>query len=674
MNEFIELFNNINIKYSQINLIIIIDSYYTTDFIELAKNFSLYLQDDEFLKDFNLYFVHIESDIIYTTESNKYKQLETYLKDKEKEMNDLKNSFENKEKEVNDLKNSFKNKEKEVNDLKNDMEEKNKDFNKLKNELKQKDIEYNDVKIELNLLKNKNRKRKIKKKLRNSYYDDYIKEEINLNQSQIDKDKENNYIIGNYQNNSFKNKKKFISKENKYNVVIDFQTFLRLNYEEKYKDLINDIKNKHLKKIKAFSIKKINKLILIVDFVFILAIKEIMEKFFKNKGVIIKPIKVNSEDYEEEYLLFLLSIENEENSFVLKDNIILYEEIDIKKIVNINDFISYYYELKSINAQNELNDFPIYDPVNAKSDIYLYLKKTDCKSGEIMVLIIDPLYEFENLKIQIYENVYTYLIFLFQGYYFDFLEKNCELFSKYFYQKEKCSSNIISDNISSIIEANNIYLGLYGDVNKHNAAIIDEKNGRVLFKFKLIRKNKSDNIQTENYGINVNNIIDKNISIVLNNVNISNNKNFIILIDEPFNIINKYISSNYKKSKITLISGEKNEIFKNKISTIEENEINTDIITYFERKENENKKFNLIISIYSPIFGNINDNEDCIKKEIIKKIAGHLDEKGIFCFYLFLKNKYLMKRIEKEVKDMFGNVEIFHNHSYYIFICFNNSK
>jgi len=677
MIEFIELFKNINIKYSQINLIIIIDSYYTKDFIELAKKFSLYLEDDEIKQDFNLYFVHIESDIIYITENNKYKQLENSLNDKETKINELDNSLKDKEKKILGLEHSLKDKEKKINELRNNMEAKNKDLNKLNNEFKRKDIEYKDIKKELTILKNKNRKRKIKKKLRNSYFDEYIKEEINHNQSQIDKDKENNYIIGNYQNNSFKNKKKFFPKDDKYNVVIDFQTFLRLNYEEQYKDLIDDIKTKHLKKIKAFSIKTINKIILIVDFVFILAIKEMMEKYFENKKVIIKPIKVNSEDYEEEYLLFLLSFENrgnEENSLILKDSIILYEEIDIKKIININDFISYYYELKKINAKNGIDKFPIYDPLNGKNNIYLYIRKTNCKKGEILILIIDPLYEYENLDIKIYEKHYTYLILLFQGYYFDFSEKKCELFSKYFYQKEKCTSIIISDNISSIIEKNNLYLGFYGDINKYNAAIIDEKNEIVLFKFKLIRKNESDNIEIENYKINVNNIIDKNIRLILDNVRIINKKNFKILIDEPFNIINKYLSMNYKNSKITLISKEKNEIFKNKISTNEENEINLDIITYFEKEENENKKFNLIISINSPIFENINDNQGCIKKEIIKKIVRHLEEKGIFCFYLFLKNKYLMERIEKEVKDIFGKVEIFQNHSYYIFICFNNIK
>lgn len=223
------------------------------------------MEDDDFKQDFNLYFYHIESEIIYTTESNKYKKLEKSLEDKEVKINRLEASLKDKEIKINALNIDSKTKDKEI--------------NKLKNEFKHKDNQYNDVKKELDILKNKSRKRKIKKKLRNSYYDECIQEQINFNENQIDKAKEN-YIIGNFQNNSFKNKNKFIFKEKKFNVVIDFQTFLRLNYEEQYKDLIDNIKEKDLKKIKAFSIKEINKLILIVDFVFILAIKEIMEKFF----------------------------------------------------------------------------------------------------------------------------------------------------------------------------------------------------------------------------------------------------------------------------------------------------------------------------------------------------------------------------------------------------------
>ena len=186
-----------------------------------------------------------------------------------------------------------------------------------------------------------------------------------MNKNQIEKEKENNYIIGNYRSNSFQNLKKFVPSKNKYNVVIDYQTFIRLNYDDKNMDLVNDIKEKHLDKIKIFSIKEINKLILIVDYVFILSIKIIIDKFFKNKEIIIKPIKVKSEDMIEEYLLFLISIENKENSentnSFLTDNFLLYEKIDISKINNMNDFIRFYYKLQKKNMENNTNDFPVYD-------------------------------------------------------------------------------------------------------------------------------------------------------------------------------------------------------------------------------------------------------------------------------------------------------------------------
>ena len=64
-------------------------------------------------------------------------------------------------------------------------------------------------------------------------------------------------LSGNFQNNSFKNKKKFFPKDDKYNVVIDFQTFLRLNYEEQYKDLIDDIGPKGLVTHEGTEIKNI---------------------------------------------------------------------------------------------------------------------------------------------------------------------------------------------------------------------------------------------------------------------------------------------------------------------------------------------------------------------------------------------------------------------------------
>ena len=50
-----------------------------------------------------------------------------------------------------------------------------------------------------------------------------------------------------------------------------------------------------------------------MDIIFVLNIKEIMQLYYKDKSIIIKPATIKSDNMEE-YLLFLLSIENNSTS------------------------------------------------------------------------------------------------------------------------------------------------------------------------------------------------------------------------------------------------------------------------------------------------------------------------------------------------------------------------
>jgi hypothetical protein len=368
----------------------------------------------------------------------------------------------------------------------------------------------------------------------------------------------------------------------------------------------------------------------------------------------------------EEYLLFLISIENKENSentnSFLTDNFLLYEKIDISKINNMNDFIRFYYELKSINLNNDIDEFQIYDPIKGKSDLFVYKRNTNCENEKIHIFMVEPLIKLENIKLGIYEKSYEYLLFLFQGRYFDFKEENYKLFSKYFYGKEEYDQLDLQFDISIITKENDIYLCIFGEVKKLKAAIIEEKTGIVLFKFKLARKGESDKIDEENYRMDINEIIDQNIKIIFDNVTIINNKNFNILIDEPFNIIKQYFSLKHKKAKITSLSKSNNQNIKNRIDTNDKKEINTDICSYLNENEKENKKFDLIILF--------NVDEGFIGKDKVQLIAQHLKDKGNFCFKVFLENKYFLEKIEKEIKEIFNNVKIFRNHSDCVFICF----
>ena len=668
INDFCALFTNINIKYSQINLIIVIDSYFQKDFIDLAKKFS------ENLAAYNptnltLFFVHIENDITYISESSKYNKLN-------EDFNGLKKEFEDKEKKnselIKDLNNRIENQEK---DFQKKYENQKKDFQKI---FQKKDDDFFKLKEEqkilndkLNKFLNKDILKKIKKKLRNCIFNDCLKEIIEINKEQINVNKNCNYIIGNCQNSLFQNINKLNQNQNKYNVVVDFKTFMRLNYNEKSKDLENDIREKHFEKIQEFSNKDINKLILMVDYVFILNVKEIMKDYFKDKAIIIKPETIKSKNMEE-YLLFVLSIDNNpisenKNSLILKDNLFFYDKIDLQKINNNNDFIKYFYEIKAIKEKKDFEYFPFYNAIEENCYFYLTKKTTDYKNGKIAILIADPNIDLEDIiKFNFYENNYNYILIIFYVYFNGLKIENykslCNCFVK---NTEKfITYNLTPDYIMIIKEKSNVLVLLSEENMK--AMIASEEDGRIQFKLRLIRKKENDNIEKENYIINVYNVIDKKIKIIMENVKFIDNKNFNLLINEPFNIIYKYIFENNKKCKITLLSNGNQEI-KAKISSQEKSEINDNIISYLSK--NKEEKYNVII------LANTVENHEMgynyIKKDNLQIIASHLKKAGKFCVYLFLKNKYLKERINNEIKDIFKNVSIFQYKSDYIFICHN---
>ena len=150
----------------------------------------------------------------------------------------------------------------------------------------------------------------------------------------------------------------------KFNFFIDFKTFVRLTYSKENLSMINDIENKHFNDLKKLVKLNINKPILLVDFVFILNLRKIMSLYFKSIDLIIKCANNGL------YVLFLLYFNHRPNSenecsFLLEENILSYERINLNKISNLYNFINYYYEINdSMNENNLLEYFPIYDPVN----------------------------------------------------------------------------------------------------------------------------------------------------------------------------------------------------------------------------------------------------------------------------------------------------------------------
>jgi hypothetical protein len=68
MKVFLKLFENLNKNNQNIILIIIIDSFFPKTFFDIAQKqkFAVSIDVAHVDIDFDLYFVHIESDIIYT--------------------------------------------------------------------------------------------------------------------------------------------------------------------------------------------------------------------------------------------------------------------------------------------------------------------------------------------------------------------------------------------------------------------------------------------------------------------------------------------------------------------------------------------------------------------------------------------------------------------------------
>ena len=117
---------------------------------------------------------------------------------------------------------------------------------------------------------------------------------------------------------------------------------------------------------------------------------------------------------------------------IIKYNIVYYNDINLKKIPCINDFIEFYYEIITIKGKNDLDYFPFYEPLTKKCYFYLSIKKTDCKNEDIAVLVVDPALNFENITLKLYENNFTYILIVFNEYLLDLNEEQCKLFSKFF--------------------------------------------------------------------------------------------------------------------------------------------------------------------------------------------------------------------------------------------------
>jgi len=163
---------------------------------------------------------------------------------------------------------------------------------------------------------------------------------------------------------------------------------------------------------------------------------------------------------------------------------------------------------------------------------------------------------------------------------------------------------------------------------------------------------------------------------MIDKITFKNIEGIDILIEESFNIIYSYLNKIYNKSNILILNGNKNndiDAIKKIISMNEKKEIKEYLLEFLNK--NSELKFDLIISANNLYLENENNvKHKFLNENKLKNIKNHLKENGVFCFYLFLNNKYFEKKIREKLEIVFDkeNISIYNHKLDYIIICRNN--
>ena len=656
MTAFIELFQNLKKYFIEINLIIIIDSIFPKNFLFFAEKFATnFVKESSF--NFNLFFVHIEPDIEYVHIIDEFENINKNLNEKEEKIKNQEEKIKNQEEKIKNQEEKIKNLVKDSKDKENKIKNQEDEINNLKKDSKESRLKIGTLTEKIYEFEKKSKIKKEKKNIQKEIIkSDIILKEINKFDIKNTK-KEENLIIGEFQNPNFTTLSKLFKINKKdYNIIIDSQSFCKLSYKKENNEFIEIIKKKHFDKLKQYTlIGNIKSLVLIVDFVFILNIKEIMETYFENKNVVINPVLNH---------LFILNFNdnfNNKDNFPKENEIIFSDDIFAKLVTNkmnliafkdISNFINYYFETKNLDYNNVVK-FPLYNPLTNGTDFYITIKVTEQKNEKLLIMTVDPIYEYDDLFLD-FEKEYRYILIIYKTHYIKVEEDTLEKISNFFFKELKYETETgeIQDDEKIIFENSSKSIKLYEE--KYKAFILDKNEQRLQCQFKGIMDKKT-------FRIDINEITDKNILNIIKAIpKFRNDKKINVLIEEPFNIIYKYLKSIYNNGNFVLLSDEKNNEIKEFISTKESNEINNiNLFSYIISQKN--KEYFDIIILENNCFPD--NKNDIIPKTLfegpnLKNIRDHLTEGGIFCFHLLLKNKYLKENVKAKLEKYFNHVKI----------------
>ena len=606
---FKKLFDNLERKFESLNLVLIIDSYFPKNFIEVSKNFVEKLEEKKFNFNLNIYFVHFEINYEYTYAINESKE-----------------------------------KDEKITKLEIDATEKDEKIKKLEIDAEMSKINYKNTRIEITQIKKKLRLKSMKKKIQ-----DNIEEFIEKESQKYKKVKNKNdyYIISEQKISDFNWSRRYKKIKNK-NIknILDFKTFCKIYYKSKNKDLIDIVKEKHLKNLKEyFDKKEYTFLLFLVDFVFLYYLKDLL------KNVCDYNITIELA----ETCFFIVKFypkkdKNLKSTYLFNEEILGTEKNNLADFIDLKNFIDYYFETLEIRDNEQLDYFPIYNPLTDNCDYFLTIVKTnDTQAKKNIILIVEPIFEYNDLIFK-YKDKYKYYFFLLKRYDFKFEEKILQNIPLHFLFGEKIVYDYFKQGEGKVLYEDE-YKCIKLKNGKDIACIFDKKGGRLLYKYYIEKNNSFDK----------NKIIDDKIEPIIELITkisqLDKTQNLNILIEEPFNLIYSYIKSNNIKCDIVLLNNNYQNKNINKFLTtnIETKFHDISIDSYFDTLE-EKKYFDFII-LHDISFPD--ENSDVIPKnlfyddKLLTKIKNHLNKGGIFCFNLLFKNQYLVEKYEDIIEKKF---------------------
>ena len=631
METFKKLFDNLGKHFESLNLVIIIDSYFPKNFIEQSKRFVEIIKEEEFTFDCNIYFVHFEMNYEYVQQIKESEEFRNSLMEKDAKILNLETNAREKDAKILNLETNDREKDAKILNLENQIHLINSDFSEMRKKLR--------------LISMKSKIQDEFEELIETKAKEYIKG-INA------ENKDNYYIIAQQKLPDFNCSKKIkkIINKNIQN-ILDFKTFCKTYYKPENKDLIDIIKQKHSKNIKKYFEKnEYEFLLFLVDFVFLYSLKELLNNI-SNYNITVESSQNN---------FFIVKFKPKKDKSI-KSTCLFEEEIlgtdknNLFDFIDLKNFTDYYLETSKNKDKEDLEYYPIYNPITDKCDSFLSIEKTnDLQATHNLVLIVEPIYEYGDLNFE-FEKKYKYRFIVFKNHNFSYDSKIIENIPVNFtFGKD------IQIDCYSVGEGYNIYENEYKyikvKVGTDVANIFDKKEERLQYKYLIDKNLKFDKELIFDGKIEY--IMDK-----ISKISESIKKNKLnILIEEPFNLIYTYIKAKNIKCDIVLLNNSQNKEINEFLTTnIDTKNTDTNLYSYLNTIE-ENQYFDFIILQNNSFPDEDNDvipKNLFLEDKIINKISSHLNKGGKFCFNLLLKNQFLGEKYEEKIEQKFENVDIY---------------